>query len=232
MRQLIESEPFILIITFVAYWIGLKVDARFHRAITNPLLVAIAVLLPLLVVLDIDYPTYDSGSHLITFLLGPAVVSLGYNMHLQVKCIKKNLYPILCTIVIGSLVGVLSIIALCRLFGTDVTVITSLEPKSVTMAIALSLSEHCGGLPALTAMSVTICGVFGSVIGPWLLRAVGVKSKVARGLAMGAAAHGTGTARAFEMGQLEGAVAGMAIGLMGVFTSVFMPLINLLIMNE
>lgn len=230
MRQLIESEPFILAITVFAYYIGLKVDSRFHRAITNPLLVAIVVLLPLLLLLGIDYPTYDAGSHLITFLLGPVVVSLGYNMHLQVKCIKKNLYPILATIAVGSMVGILSIYGLCKLFEADNIVITSLEPKSVTMAIALSLSEHCGGLPALTAMSVTICGVFGSVIGPWLLRVCGVRSAVARGLAMGAAAHGTGTARAFEMGQLEGAIAGMAIGLMGVFTSVFMPLVNMLIM--
>lgn len=229
MREIIESEPFILFLTVLTFYIGLKVDERIRKPFTNPLLIAIIILLPMLKLLDIDYDTYDKGSRLITFLLGPTVVALGYNMHKQVKHIKNNLGSILATISVGSLVGIISVIGICKIFGTPAEVITSLEPKSVTMAIALSLSEHCGGLPALTAISVTICGVFGSVIGPWFLDKLKVKSKVARGLAMGAAAHGTGTSRAMEEGQIQGAIAGMAIGLMGVCTSIFMPLIEMIL---
>ena len=229
MNQFITSEPFIITLTIACYYIGCVVNRRFHRAITNPMLIAISLLIIILLALGIDYETYEKGSHIITILLGPTVVALGYVLHKQISHIRGNERAILTAIAIGSVVGVLSVVGICLLFDCPQEVWLSLEPKSVTMPIALGISERSGGILPLTAIVVFVCGVFGSIIGPWLLRVVGVKSKVAQGLAMGAAAHGVGTAEAMKMGQLQGAVAGMAIGLMGVATAIVVPIFELFI---
>ena len=226
--EILHSEPFILAITVASFWRGTVVDARFHKPYTSPILLAVLILIPVLLLLDIDYPTYEKNTHLITFLLGPTVVALGYMMHKQVAAIKKNAVSILITVFIGSLVGVLSVIGICKLFNAPLEIMTAMEPKSVTMPIALGISERSNGLLSLTAVSVAICGIFGSVIGPWLLDKLKIKSPIAKGLAMGSAAHGVGTGRAMQMGQIEGAVAGMAIGLMGIFTAIIIPVIELL----
>lgn len=229
MRQLITSEPFLIFITIACYYIGCKINNRFHKAITNPMLIAIVLLIATLSILDIDYETYEQGSHIISLLLGPTVVALGYLLHKQIKYIRGNEKAILTAIGVGSVVGVLSVVGICMLFGCPEEIWLSMEPKSVTMPIALGISGRSGGLLALTAVVVFVCGVFGSIIGPWLLRKVGVKSRVAQGLAMGAAAHGVGTGEAMKMGQLEGAVAGMAIGLMGVATAIVVPIVEIFI---
>ena len=122
----------------------------------------------------------------------------------------------------------------CRKFSRDrkrnldlqTSVIVSLEPKSVTTPIALSLSAKSGGIPSLTAITVVICGILGGIIGPFILRKLHIKSRVAKGLALGAAAHGLGTAKAIELGAVEGAISGLAIGLMGIMTSLLIPLVE------
>ncbi|MCQ2960022.1 MAG: LrgB family protein [Bacteroidales bacterium] len=226
MKNIINSEPVILALTIFCFLLGTLINKKYSKPYTSPILLAIIFLIPLLLVLDIDYPTYEKGTHVITFLLAPTVVALGYNMHKQSKSIKKNIVPILITVFIGSLVGVLSVIGICKLFNAPMEIMTAMEPKSVTMPIALGISERSHGILSLTAVSVAICGILGSVIGPWLLEKIKVKSPVAKGLAMGAASHGIGTARAMEMGPVEGAVAGMAIGIMGIFTSIIIPIIE------
>ncbi len=226
MKELLHSEAFILGLTVFCFWLGTIINKRFQKPYTSPILLAILFLIPILLLLDIDYQTYEKNTHIITFLLGPVVVSLGYYLHKHVAAIKKNLVPILITIFIGSLVGVLSVIGICKLFNAPTEIITAMEPKSVTMPIALGISARSHGILSLTAVSVAICGIFGSVIGPWLLDKLKIKSPIARGLAMGAAAHGVGTGRAMQMGKIEGAVAGMAIGLMGVMTAIIIPILE------
>lgn len=226
MREVVESEAFILALTVLCYYIGLKINDKVRRPFTNPLLISFVLIIPALTLLDIDYETYERGSHLISFLLGPTVVALGYVLHKQIRYIKGNVIAILSTIIVGSVVGVMSVVGVCKLFGTQDDIIISMEPKSVTMPIALGLSERSHGILAMTAIVVFVCGIFGSVVGPWLLKKLKIKSPVARGLAMGAAAHGIGTSRALQMGQIEGAVAGMAMGLMGVMTAIAMPLLE------
>ena len=121
-------------------------------------------------------------------------------------------------------VGIVSVIAICRIMGVDETITSSLQPKSVTIPIAISLSEHSNGIPSLTAVIVFGCGLLGGIVGPAILDRCHVNSRVARGLALGSAAHGLGTARAIELGAVEGAISGLAIGLMGVITSLLIPL--------
>lgn len=222
--NLLQSEPFILLITIGAYYLGTIVHRRFKYPFTNPLLIAITILIPLLISLDIDYPTYEKGSHAISLLLSPTVVALGYALHMQIGHLKGNVRCVLLAITAGSIVGVLSVVGVCYILDTPHLLMVSMEPKSVTMPIALGITERTGGLAPLTAITVFTCGIFGNIVGPWFMNKIGVSSPIAQGLALGAASHGVGTARAMQLGQLQGAIAGMAIGLMGIWTAVVVPL--------
>ena len=133
-------------------------------------------------------------------MLGPAVVSLGVVIYEQSKYLKENLMSMLISITIGSIIGSGSVILLGKIMGIDNILIFSLEPKSVTTPIAMSLSASNGGDPSITAITVVICGIIGAVFGPKILQIIGIESKVAKGLSMGAAAHGLGTAKAMEIG--------------------------------
>jgi len=226
MKEIITSEPFILSLSLACYYAGTLINNWAKKPYTNPLLIAIIIIIPILLLLDIDYKTYSEGSHIISFMLGPSVVALGYTLYKQIDNIKGNVRSILISVAIGSIVGVVSVLLICSIFGSPKEIMVSMEPKSVTTPIAIGLSEKSGGIPSLTAIVVVVCGILGSVVGPWFLDTIKVKSEVARGLAMGAAAHGIGTSRAIQMGKIEGAVAGMAIGLMGVLTALVIPIIE------
>ena len=115
---------------------------------------------------------------------------------------------------------------LARLTGADKALTASLEPKSVTTPIAIAVAEQTGGIPSLTAVAVLFCGILGSIMGPVVLKLLGIKSSIAKGLAMGASSHAVGTAKAMEMGVIEGAISGLAIGLMGVMTALLIPVFN------
>ena len=166
---------------------------------------------------------------LLTFLLGPSVVSLGLLLYDNRQIILKNFAGIMSSVISGSVVGVVSVYAFCQLFGLDELFLLSLEPKSVTIPIAMDISASLGGNVALTAVSVVLCGFVGAILGPFIIRILKIKSPVARGLGMGCASHGLGTARAIEMGAVEGAVSGLAIALVGVATALLIPLLNILL---
>jgi len=133
---------------------------------------------------------------------------------------------ILLSLFVGSLLGILSVVGVAYLLGAGQDIALSMEPKSVTTPIAIALSEQSGGIPALTAVVVVISGIIGGIIGPPLFKLLRIKDRIAKGLALGAAAHGVGTSVAIQMGALEGAIGGLAIGIMGVWTSLLIPLLH------
>jgi len=126
----------------------------------------------------------------------------------------------------GGLGGILTVGGIAWLFGANKIMIETLLPKSVTTPIAIGISQRFGGIPALTAVIVVLVGVFGGIIGPYVLKKLGVESRVARGLAMGSGAHGLGMTRAIELGAVEGAISGLAIVLMGLMTAILIPILN------
>ena len=217
MSEIFSSTPFILLLVLGSYLAGCKLYRKKHIALFHPLLVAMVLIIALLSLLGIDYDTFCAGSSFISFLLGPSVVALGYALYEQIEQIRGKEIPVLTAVFAGGIVGIVSVIAICRIMGVDEAITSSLQPKSVTIPIAISLSEHSNGIPSLTAVIV-----FG--FGPAILDRCHVNSRVARGLALGSAAHGLGTARAIELGAVEGAISGLAIGLMGVITSLLIPL--------
>lgn len=229
MKILLESPEFILVLIFGTYLFGQWLFKKTKIAIFHPLIVSIALIILFLKFSQIDYNKFEEGGRFVSFLLGPSVVALGYILYEQISYLKGNVTSILTSILVGSITGILSVIFLAKLTGADEVLISTLEPKSVTTAIAMNIATQSGGIPSLTAVIVLFCGIFGGIIGPYVLRILGIKSSIAKGLAMGASSHSVGTVKAMEMGTIEGAISGLAIGLMGVATALLIPFIHHLI---
>lgn len=225
MNHLIKSPLFAVALTLLVYHLAQWLYRRRQFFLFNPVLVAITAIIVILKAVQVDYPTYNQGGRLISFFLGPAVVALGLPLYHQLAEIRKRGAAILASIACGSLVGIVSAAWTARLLGASPVVTASLAPKSVTTPIAIGIAEKIGGVTPLTAALVIATGVLGAVVGPVFLKRIGIRSKTAFGLALGAASHGIGTARAMEEGELEGASAGLAIGLNGLATAILAPLL-------
>ena len=224
MKELASSTPAILLLVIGSYYIGTLLYRRLRSAWVHPIVVSMILVIATLLLLGIDYPTFKQGAAFLDFLLGPTVVALGYLLYEQMGHLRGREIIILVATLVGGLVGIGSVIALGLLFNLDDALIASLQPKSATMPIALPLSQQWGGIESVTAIVVFFTGLIGSIVGPWILEKCGITNPIARGLALGSASHGIGTSRAIELGALEGAVSGLAIGLTGVTISLLIPL--------
>jgi predicted murein hydrolase (TIGR00659 family) len=214
-----------IVATLAVYAAARILRRRLKSVWLHPVLVSIVVLIAALWLLGIDYASYNRGGRVLTFFLGPAVVALGLPLYRQMETIGRRGKAVLLSLLAGAAAGTLSATLTAALLGASGPVVRSLAPRAVTTPIAIGIAERLGGLPALSAAVAIFTGILGAVIGPPLLRAIGVRSRTAFGLALGAAAHGVGTARAAEEGDVEAASSGLAIGLMGVFTAVLAPLV-------
>lgn len=228
MTEFLTNTPMMLALTIGAYILGVFVRKRSGLSWLHPLLICLPVIIAILVIFKIPAEKYTEGNKVITFFLGPCVVALGLKLYDSRKMIKENLLPISAAVVTGSVVGVLGVWALGKLFRLPDDMIMALEPKSVTVPIAMDIIKSLGGNTSLIATSVVLTGFTGAFLGPIILDLVHIKNPISRGVGMGCAAHGVGTARALEESALEGAVSGLCIALMGVLTAVIVPLFNML----
>ena len=225
-RTFIDSDMFLLTLTVGLYCGGVALHHRLRLAILHPTLLAFVALILFLKVCGIDYGHYRQATEILDFLLGMSVVALGYLMYEQTDRLRGQVLPILTSIGVGCTVGVLSVVYIAMAFGAGREILTSIAPKSVTVPIAVSVSGPLGGIVPITSVVVFCVGIFGSIFGEWILRRCGVRDAEARGFALGAAAHGIGTARAIEIGAVEGALSGLAMALMGLATALLMPLME------
>jgi len=223
MQSLVTTDVFLLCLVMGTFLLGILIYKKTKITLLQPLLISIIIIIPFLKLTGIEYKTFFEHTKLLNFMLGPSVVALGYVLYEQIEQIKGNVLSMLVAVLSGSVVGIVTVVLIAKLFGADKVLLASLAPKSVTTPIAISLAEQSGGAPSLAVAFVVICGVFGGVVGPIVLRKIGIKSKFASGLAMGSASHALGTARAMEMGAVEGAISGLAIGVMGIITSLLIP---------
>ncbi len=191
----------------------------------NPVLFSVLLIAPVLWVSGTDYATYFEGAQFIHFLLGPATVALALPLWDNRDMIGRSVAPILLALLVGSLVAAGSAILLARAFALPTDVILSLAPKSTTAPVALGVSEVVGGIPTLTAVLVILTGIIGAVTVTPLMNLLGISDWRARGFAVGVAAHGIGTARAFQVNQIAGAYAGIAMALNALLTSLIVPVL-------
>jgi len=228
MKELFLNTPAMLFLTIGSYLVGLYCKTKSGFSLLHPFIICIPIIIVTLQITGISYTEYMECNKIITFLLGPCVVSLGLSLYDNLNVIKKNALAILSSIIVGSIAGVGSVYLLCKWMNLDELFAQSLVSKSVTTPIAMDLTESLRGNISLTAVSVVLCGFIGAVIGPVLWKVFRFRHPVARGLAMGCASHGLGTARAIEMGAVEGAISGLSIALMGIATALIIPLYSYL----
>lgn len=215
-----------LTLTLLVYQLGTYVFRRFgSNPLLNPVLTAIIVLVLVLEISNTAYRTYFQGARFIHFLLGPATVALAIPLYRQLALIRKAFLPIIATLLCGSLTAIASAVGIAWCLGGGRIVLISLAPKSVTTPIAMGISEKIGGLPSLTAVAVVLTGITGAVLGDLVLGRLQVRDEMARGMALGVAAHGIGTGHALQTNQLCGAFAALAMALNGLYTALLLPVI-------
>jgi predicted murein hydrolase (TIGR00659 family) len=212
--------------TLLAWMAALRLAAlcRWHPA-ANPVLFAVALLAAGLLLSGIDYAAYFRGAQFVHFLLGPATVALAVPLHRQWRHVRSSALAAIIAVTCGGAVAALTGVAFGLALGAAPEVVASLAPRSVTTPVAMGIAEQIGGLPGLTAAVVLASGVVGATLGPSMLNLVRATDWRARGLAMGTAAHGLGTARAISVNATAGAFSGLAMGLNALATALLLPLL-------
>lgn len=205
-----------------AYWIYRRLG--FHP-LANPVAISIAVLVTALTLTHTRYADYFEGAQFVHFLLGPATVALAIPLYAQLERLKRAFVPIAVALVAGSLTAIVSAVGIAWLLGASRATLVSIAPKSVTTPIAMGIAEKLGGLPSLTAVLVVSTGVIGAASAKYVLDALRITDHAVRGFAVGTAAHGIGTARAFQVSEQAGAFSGLAMGLNGLLTAALFPLL-------
>ncbi len=223
---IIESDIFLLALTIGLFLLSGAIFRRFRLMLFHPVLLTAIVVIVFLKWTGIEYSHYKQAVELLDFALGMSVVALGYLMYEQVEHLRSAAMPVFVATIAGCIVGIALVVGIAAAFGMERDIITSIAPKSVTVPIAIAISEPRGGIVAVTSVVVFCTGVLGSICGAKLLSICGVKDPMARGFALGAASHGIGTARAIELGAVEGAMSGLAMALTGFGTALLLPLVE------
>ena len=226
MSELAEmSLYFGMFLSVGAYLFGVWLKKKTGLAICNPLLVASALVIVVLLVFRINYQEYNRGASFLSYFLTPATVCLAIPLYRQLELLKKNVAAILTSILVGVAGSAASIFAMSLVFRLEHVYYVSLLPKSITTAIGMGVSEELGGIVTLTVVSIIVTGILGNVIADTLFAVFKIEEPMAKGLALGTAAHAIGTARALELGEIEGAMSSLAIAVAGLSTVVVAPLV-------
>ena len=220
MSDIFSSPFFGIALSILAFWIGVKIQKQLKSVICNPLLIAILLTSVVLLAFDIPYESYNEGGAIINMFLTPATACLAVSIYTKIQILKENCIPIVVGCTVGSLASMGSVWLLCRLFGLDEAMTASLIPKSITTPIAMEVCQSHGGIVPVTVIAVIFTGILGSILAPFLIRLFRVDNPVTAGLAIGACSHAVGTSRALELGETEGAMSGLAIGVCGIITVV------------
>ncbi len=223
MLKSFTAEPiFGVVLTIFAYAIGVWCNQKTKTPLVNPMLVALLLIIGVLAIFRIPYSDYQKGGDMIEVFLAPATAVLAIKIYEQFQLLKENWLPILLGTAVGALVSILCVVGLCRLFFLEESILIALLPKSVTTAIALPLSEQSGGIVPVTVAAVIITGVFGAVFAPNLIKLFHIENPVEAGIAIGTSSHALGTSKAIELGDVEGAMSGIALGVAGLLTVIYL----------
>ena len=219
-----DSAYFGIVVSILTYSAGITIKNRFKSAVLNPLLFSAVIIITFLLVFGISYEEYNNSAKFLTYLLTPATVSLAVPLYRQFELLKKNPVTILLGLLSGVLASLLSVLVLCIIFDIEPDIYYTLLPKSVTTAIGMEVAKELGGKPTIAATVIVITGVLGNVTASGVLKLFKIKHPIAVGLAIGCSSHAVGTARAIEMGEIEGAMSGLAIAVSGIMTVILAPL--------
>ncbi len=221
MKEVITSSPFFgITISIIGYALGNALYKRTKKAICNPLLVAIAFVILVVLLFDIPVANYQNGGKLISMFLSPATVVLAITIYRERNTIRKNALAIIMGTLGGSIASIIYIWGLSRILSLDETMALSIIPKGITTPMALSVSKALGGMEGLTMLSVLVTGIFGNISAEMMIKLFRVKSAIPRGVAIGTSSHVVGTSKAMEIGEEEGSISGVSLILTGIITTI------------
>nr|WP_317377392.1 LrgB family protein [uncultured Faecalimonas sp.] len=215
-----ESLYFGVTMSIAAYGLGLFLRKKLKWGFLNPLLLSILAVILVLNVLDVDYETYNESAKYLSYLLTPATVCLAIPLYQQMDLLKENFWAIFWGITAGVLSSLGSVLGLAYLFGLSHEQYVTLLPKSITTAIGIGVSEELGGISTITVAVIIVTGVFGNIIGEAICKLFKIREPIAVGLAFGTASHAVGTAKALELGEIQGAMSSLSIAVSGLLTVV------------
>ncbi len=219
MNDLFESSMFAgVTVSLLAYLTGTVLKKKLKLPIFNPLLVSIILTMIVLVVADVDYDVYNKGASYLSWLLTPATVCLAIPLYEQWNLLKKYYQAVILGIVAGVLTSLTTVFVLAKLMGLDHKEYVTLLPKSITTAIGMGVSEELGGYVTITVAVIVVTGVFGNIFGELICKIFKITHPISKGLAFGSSSHAIGTAKAIELGEVEGAMSGLAIAVTGIMT--------------
>lgn len=224
-----ESLYLGFVLSLAAYLFGVWLKKKVGWAILNPLLVSVALIIVCLRLFHVDYETYNGSAKYISYLLTPSTVCLAIPLYKQLELLKRNLAAVILAIFSGVVASAASIFLLCLAFGLEHQHYVTLLPKSITTAIGMGVSEEAGGIVTITVFCIVITGIIGNIMAESVFKAVKINHPIARGLALGTSAHAIGTAKALELGEIEGAMSSLAIAVAGLMTVAVTPLVSGLI---
>ncbi len=222
-----ESTFFGLFISVGAYFVGWLLNKKFKKDFINPLVIAVIIVIAFVLISGMDFEAYDRQASFLSYLLTPATICLAIPLYKQLGILKNNLAAVSVAVVSGAVAAMLSVLAVSLAFGVTHEIYVSLLPKSITTAIGMGVSEELGGVQEITVAVIVVTGVVGAMIGKPLCKLLRISHPVAVGLAFGVAAHAVGTSKALEIGEIEGAMSGLAIVITGMLTVVLSPLFAL-----
>ena len=219
-NMLCESAFFGVVISLLAYELGMLLKKKFGLPIFNPLLISIAVVIVFLAVFDIDYQNYNDGAKYLSYLLTPATVCLAIPLYEQMELLKGNWKAIVVGICTGVLTSLISVLVFSLVAGLNHKQYVTMLPKSITTAIGMGVSEELGGYVTITVAVIVITGLFGNMIADTICKVFRIEEPIAKGIAIGSSAHAMGTSKAMEMGDVEGAMSSLSIAVAGLLTVV------------
>ncbi len=225
MNAIINSPLFGILLTLVAFEIGVLISQKFKYSFLNPLLIGNILIVGFLLITGVSLESYNVGGDYISVMLSPATVVLAVPLYRQIQKLQHFWKPILAGIIAGSLTAMACVIVAGKLLGLGKVLTLSLLPKSVTIPMGSVISEQIGGIPSVTIIAITVTGITGAVTAPAVCRFCRIKHKVAQGIAIGTASHALGTTKAMEMGEVQGAMSSLSIGIAGLFTAVVAPIV-------
>lgn len=221
MNEAFYSPFFGIIICIFSFQIGVYINKKTGSPLANPLLIANTIIIGSLKVFNIPFESFYQGGKVIALFLAPVTACLAISIYKQLDILKESFIPIVCGCAVGSLFSMGSIYILCKLFKLDEKLTASLIPKSVTTPIALGIAEQHGGIAPVTMTAVVITGILGAILAPLMIKIFKINNSVAAGIAIGSSSHALGTSKAVEIGEIEGAMSSIAIGVSGIITVLF-----------
>lgn len=225
MNEFFQTSVFLgVFITMIAFGIGSYLKKRFKLAIFNPILIATAIVIIVLLIFKIDYNTYKAGANYISYLLTPATIALAVPLYEKLELLKKNFTAVILGILSGVLTSLCSVALLSFIFKLDNKEYVTFLPKSITTAIGIVVSEELGGYAAITVAVILITGVLGNMLAVTICRVFKITEPIAKGVGIGSASHAIGTSKAMEIGEIEGAMSSLSIVISGILTVVLAPI--------